>query len=134
MYNRDKDLILVCFFGFIYYAIVIGLNGHLTQLPLGEYYLIPFILSTLMGISISRPSQMIEWPLCFLFGGTVGCLNIILILSLLGMHFSFHDVVYTISQTLAWFGAVAVMITIGILIGTFSRTTYNIVLGSLKIQ
>lgn len=134
MYNRNKDLILVSFFGFIYYAIVIGLNGHLTKIPLGEYFLIPFVLSVFMGIAISRPSQMIEWPLCFLFGGTLGTINIMVILSLLGMNFSFHDVAYTISQTLAWFGVVSALILIGILIGTFGRTTYNLVLGSLKMN
>ena len=134
MYNRNKDLIIVSFFGFIYYAIVIGMNGHLTRIPLGEYFLIPFIVSTLMGFSIRRPSQMIEWPLCFLFGGTLGSINIIVILSFLGMNFSFYKVAYTISHTFAWFGVVAAMILIGILLGSFLKATYSLIMGSLDIS
>ena len=133
MYNKNRDLIILSFFGFIYYAIVVGLNGHLTKVPLGEYYIIPFIISVFMGISVVKSSQMLEWPLCFLFGGTIGSISIIGVLSVLGMSFNFYEVAFTISNTFAWFGVVSVTILIGILLGAFLRSTYNLVLGSLKI-
>lgn len=134
VYNQNRDLVILSFFGFIYYAIVVGLNGHLTKVPMGEYFLAPFAVSIFMGMSIHRSSQMLEWPLCFLFGGTMGSMTLITVLSLLGMPFSFYDVAYTISNTFAWFGVVSVMILIGILLGAFLRATYNLVLGSLKIS
>ncbi len=134
MYNKNRDLILLSFFGFIYYAVVIGLNGHLTKVPMGEYFLVPFMVSVFMGMSIRRSSQMIEWPLCFLFGGTLGSIAIVGVLSLLGMPFSFFDIAFTISNTFAWFGVVSVMILIGILFGSFLRATYTLVLGSLKVS
>lgn len=133
MYKKNKDLILVSLFGFIYYAIVIGFNGHLTKVPLGEYFVIPFIVSCLMGFVITRSSQMIEWPLCFLFGGTLGSITIVGVLSLLGMAFDSYQVAYTISNTFAWFGVVSAMILIGILLGSFLKATFNLVLGSLKM-
>ena len=133
-YNQNKDLVLLSFFGFIYYAIVVGLNGHLTKVPMGEYFLVPFALSVLMGMSIGRSSQMIEWPLCFLFGGTIGSLAIMVVLTVMGMSFDFYEVAFTLSNTFAWFGVVSVMMLIGILIGAFLKATYNLVLGSLKIS
>jgi hypothetical protein len=133
MYEQNKDLILVSFFGFIYYAIVIGLNGHLTRIPLGEYFLVPFALAVLMGMAIGRPSQMLEWPLCFLFGGVTGSFSIVLILSFLGMSFSLQEVLFTLSQTFAWFGVVSAMILVGMLLGAFLKASYNLVLGSLQI-
>ena len=134
MYNKNKDLILLSFFGFIYYAIVVGMNGHLTKVPLGEYFLVPFLTSILLGMSISRSSQMLEWPLCFLFGGTIGSMTIMFVLSLLGMNFNLMTVAYTISNTFAWFGVVSAMILIGILIGAFLKASYNLVLGSLRMN
>ena len=134
MYSKNKDLIILSFFGFIYYAIVVGMNGHLTRVPLGEYYLVPFIVSMFIGMSISRSSQMLEWPLCFLFGGTLGSLSLMVILSLLGMEFNFYKAAFTISNTFAWFGVVSVMMLTGILLGAFLKATYNLVLGSLKMN
>ena len=134
MYSKNKDLIILSFFGFIYYAIVVGMNGHLTRVPLGEYYLVPFIVSMFIGMSISRSSQMLEWPLCFLFGGTLGSLSLMVILSLLGMEFTFYKAAFTISNTFAWFGVVSVMMLTGILLGAFLKATYNLVLGSLKMN
>jgi len=133
MYEENKDLVLVSFFGFIYYAIVIGLNGHLTRVPLGEYFLVPFLVATLMGMAISRPTQMLEWPLCFLFGGVLGSISIVLILSFLGLSFGFLQAAFTVSQTFAWFGVVSAMILIGILLGAFLKASYNLILGSLKM-
>jgi hypothetical protein len=134
LYHQNRDLVILSFFGFIYYAVVVGLSGHLTKVPMGEYFIVPFLVSILMGISISRTSQMIEWPLCFLFGGALGSINIIAVLSLLGMSFSFYDVAFTLSNTFAWFGVVSVMILIGILLGAFLKATYNLVLGSLNMS
>lgn len=134
MYNKNKDLILLSFFGFIYYAIVVGMNGHLTKVPLGEYFLVPFLTSIFLGMSISRSSQMLEWPLCFLFGGTIGSMTIMFVLSFLGMNFSLMSVAYTISNTFAWFGVVSAMILIGILLGAFFKASYNLVLGSLRMN
>ena len=134
MYSKNKDLIILSFFGFIYYAIVVGMNGHLTRVPLGESYLVPFIVSMFIGMSISRSSQMLEWPLCFLFGGTLGSLSLMVILSLLGMEFTFYKAAFTISNTFAWFGVVSVMMLTGILLGAFLKATYNLVLGSLKMN
>ena len=134
MYNKNKDLILLSFFGFIYYAIVVGLNGHLTRVPMGEYFLAPFIVSIFMGMAISRSSQMIEWPLCFMFGGTIGTMTIMVVLSLLGMSFDFYGIAFTISNTFAWFGVVSVMILMGLLLGAFLKSTYILVLGSLKMS
>lgn len=134
LYYYNRDLVLVTFIGFIYYAIVVGMSGHLTRVPMGEYFLFPFVLSVFMGMSIQRSSQMLEWPLCFLFGGTLGSLTIMTVLALLGMNFTFLKIAFTISHTMAWFGVVAVMILIGILIGAFLRATYTLVLGSLKIK
>lgn len=134
MYSKNKDLILLSFFGFIYYAIVIGLSGHLTRVPMGEYFLIPFVVSIFMGMAITRSSQMLEWPLCFMFGGTIGSLAIIVILSLLGMEFNFYKIAFTISNTFAWFGVVSVMMLMGILLGAFFKASYNLILGSLRIN
>jgi hypothetical protein len=134
MYSRNKDLVIVSFFGFIYYAIVIGLSNNLTQIPLGEYFLLPFIVAILMSFSIRHPEQMIEWPLCFLFGGTIGAINIIIVLSFLGVDFSFYKIAHTLSHTFAWFGVISSMILIGILIGAFLKATYHIVMGSLDIS
>ncbi len=133
IYNQNRDLVLLSFFGFIYYAIVVGMNGHLTKVPMGEYFLVPFVISIFLGMSISRSSQMLEWPLCFLFGGVFGSMMIISVLSFFGMDFAFYDIAFTISNTFAWFGVVAVMILLGILMGAFLKATYNLVLGSLKI-
>lgn len=134
LYYNNRDLILVSIIGFIYYAIVVGLNGHLTRVPMGEYFIVPFVLSVFMGMSIARSSQMLEWPLCFLFGGTVGSIMIMGMLALFGMDFSFYDVAFTISNTFAWFGVVSVLILIGILFGAFLKATYSLVLGSLKMN
>lgn len=134
MYNKSKDLIIVTLYGFIYYAIVIGLNGHLTRVPLGEYFIFPFLLACFMGIMISRPSQMLEWPLCFLFGGTLGTIGIVTVLSILGMEFTVLSIVAIISHTLAWFGTVSVMILAGLLLGTFFKATLNLIFGSLHVK
>ena len=134
MYNKNRDLVILSFFGFIYYAVVVGLNGHLTKVPMGEYFIIPFIVSVFLGMSIARSSQMLEWPLCFLFGGTLGSISIIGVLSILGMNFDFYSIAFTISNTFAWFGVVSVMILIGILLGAFLRATYTLVLGSLNVS
>jgi len=134
MYKQNKDLILVSLFGFIYYAIVIGFNGHLTKVPLGEYFIIPFVVACLMGLVIVRPSQMIEWPLCFFFGGTLGSISIICVLSLLGMSFNYYEIAFTLSNTFAWFGVVSAMILIGILIGSFLKATFNLIFGSLRMN
>lgn len=134
IYDQNRDLILLSFFGYIYYAIIIAMNGHLTNIPMGEYFLVPFIVSIFMGISVVRSSQMLEWPLCFLFGGTLGSITIIGVLSLLGMSFNFYDIVFTINTTFAWFGAVSAMILLGILLGAFFRATYLLVLGSLRMS
>lgn len=134
MYKQNRDLILISVFGFIYYAIVIGLNGHLTRVPLGHYFLVPFFVAVFMSFSIQRSSQIIEWPLCFLFGGTIASSTLIVVLSLLGMQFTLYDVAYTLSQTFAWFGTVSAMMMIGILAGTFLKATYNLVMGSLAIN
>lgn len=133
MYERNKDLILVSVFGFIYYAIVIGLNGHLTRVPLGEYFIAPFIVSVLMGMTISRPEQMLEWPLCFLFGGVSGSATILIFLSLFGSSMGLIQGLYVISQTFAWFGVIAALILVGILSGSFVKATFNLVMGSLRI-
>ncbi len=133
MYEKNKDLILVTLFGFIYYAIVIAINKDLTRIPLGEYFLTPFIIAILMGGSIRRSSQMIEWPLCFFFGGTLASLQLVFILSIFGLNFSFIKLAYTVSQTFAWFGSVSALILVGILIGAFLRASYNLALGSLKM-
>ena len=134
MYNKNRDLVILSFFGFIYYAIVVGLNGHLTKVPMGEYFIVPFIVSIFMGMSVARSSQMIEWPLCFLFGGTLGSMSIIGVLSLLGMNFDFYQIAFTISNTFAWFGVVSVLILMGILLGAFLKSTYTLILGSLNIS
>ncbi len=134
IYNQNRDLVLLSFFGFIYYAIVVGMNGHLTKVPLGEYFLAPFILSVFMGLSIRRSSQMLEWPLCFLFGGVTGSIAIIGVLNFFGMPFDFYKVAFTISNTFAWFGVVSVMLLLGILLGAFLKATYTLILGSLKIS
>ena len=104
MYQRNKDLILLFISGFMYYAIVVGLSGHLTKVPMGEYFATPFIVSCFLGFAVTRSSQMIEWPLCFLFGGTLGSLCIMGVLSSLGMSFNFVTMAATLSHTLAWFG------------------------------
>ncbi len=134
MYNKNKDILLLRFFGFIYYAIVVGMNGHLTKVPLGEYFLVPFITSIFLGMGISRSSQMLEWPLCFLFGGTTGSLTIMAVLTVLGMKFTIISIAFTLSNTLAWFGVISVMILLGILLGAFLRATYTLILGSLRIN
>ncbi len=134
IYSQNRDLVLLSFFGFIYYAIVVGMNGHLTKVPMGEYFLAPFALSIFMGMSITRSSQMLEWPLCFLFGGVTGSMTLIAVLSFFGLTFSFYKIAFTVSSTFAWFGVVAVMLLLGILLGAFLKATYNLVLGSLKIS
>lgn len=133
MYEKNKDLILVSIFGFIYYAIVIGLNGHLTRVPLGEYFIVPFAVSVLMGMTITRPEQMLEWPLCFLFGGVIGSLTIVTFLSLSGLSYGIVQSLYILSQTFAWFGVIAALILVGILTGAFLKATFNMVMGSLKM-
>ena len=134
MYERNKDLVLVSFFGFIYYAIVVGFSGSLTQVPMGEYFILPFLISILMGMSLAKSSQMIEWPLCFLFGGSTGSIMMVLVLSVLGRPFSIIEMASTISHTFAWFGGISAMIIIGIMIGAFMKATYTLVLGSLKVS
>ncbi|MEM7646953.1 MAG: hypothetical protein AAF203_08595 [Pseudomonadota bacterium] len=133
MYNKSKDLILISFFGFIYYAIVVGLNGHLTKVPLGEYFVMPFAIACFMGMIIQRTSQIIEWPLCFLFGGTIGSVALISVLSFLGMEFTLRSIAFTVSSTFAWFGVMATLILVGILIGSFLRSTFTLVMGSLRM-
>ena len=134
MYERNKDLVLVSFFGFIYYAIVVGFTNNLTQVPMGEYFMLPFIISILMGMSIAKSSQMIEWPLCFLFGGTTASVMMVMVLTVLGHSFKSIEVASIVSHTFAWFGGIAAMITVGILLGAFIRATYILVLGSLQIS
>ena len=134
MYEKSKDLILLSFFGFIYYAIVVGMNGHMTKVPLGEYFILPFAISCFMGMAIHQTSQMIEWPLCFLFGGIMGTLSLMTVLSFLGMSFTVKTIAITLSGTFAWFGVVSLLILIGILFGAFCKATFNLVLGSLLLS
>ncbi|MCJ8278319.1 MAG: hypothetical protein MJK18_15885 [Bdellovibrionales bacterium] len=134
MYSRSRDLILVSLFGFIYYAIVVGMNGHLTKIPSGEYFLAPFALSILMGIAISYSGQIMEWPLCFMFGGSLGSVTIIGVLNYLGMEFTMMEMAKTVVHTLSWYGLLAAMMMVGILIGYFLKLTFNVLLGSLKMS
>ena len=134
MYSKNRDLILVSLFGFIYYAIVIGMNGHLSKIPSGEYFLTPFALSLLMGIAIQSSSQILEWPICFLFGGSFGAVTIVGVLSYLGMEFTMMDMARTVVHTMTWYGLLAAMMTVGILVGYFLKLTFNVIMGSLRIS
>ena len=133
MYLKNRDLILISLYGFIYYAIVVGLNGHLTKIPSGEYFYLPFFISLFMGMIISESSQIMEWPVCFLFGGAAGTASIVGILSYLGMPFTIMEFAKTMVHTLSWYGLLSAMMMVGILIGYFLKLTFNMVLGSLRI-
>lgn len=134
MYEKNKDLILVTLFGFIYYAIVIALHQDIERIPLGVYFIAPFIVAILMGFALREPSQMIEWPLCFFFGGITASVHLLFIVSLIGMPMSILKAVFIMSQTFAWFGSLSAMILIGLLVGGFFRASYNLVLGSLNVS
>ena len=127
MYRKVKDLILVSFLGMFYYAVVVGLNGHLTKVPLGEYYFAAFTLAVALGVLVDRPSQLIEWPLCFLFGGTSGSLILLAILQYLGMNFTQEQLLYTISSTFAWFGVLAVTLMVGVIMGAMFKLSYALI-------
>lgn len=133
MYLKNRDLILISLYGFIYYAIVVGMNGHLTKIPSGEYFYLPFLISLFMGIAINESSQIMEWPVCFLFGGTTGTLSIIGVLTYLGMDFTVMEFAKTMVHTLSWYGLLAAMMMVGILVGYFLKLTFNIVFGSLRL-
>ena len=134
MYEKNRDLILLCFFGFIYYSIVVGLNGHMTRVPLAEFFTIPFFIACLMGISISKISQMLEWPICFFFGGLLANLLLMSLMGIMGAPVVFAQLINTFSVTFAWFGTISIMILIGLFIGIFLKFSYQLVLGSLKIH
>jgi hypothetical protein len=76
---------------------------------------------------------MLEWPLCFLFGGVSGSATILIFLSLFGSSMGLIQGLYVISQTFAWFGVIAALILVGILSGSFVKATFNLVMGSLRI-
>ena len=133
MYLKNRDLILISLYGSIYYAIVVGMNGHLTKIPSGEYFYLPFLISLFMGIVISESSQIMEWPVCFLFGGATGTLSIIGVLTYLGMDFTVMEFAKTMVHTLSWYGLLAAMMMVGILVGYFLKLTFNIVFGSLRL-
>ena len=133
MYRHNRDLILIIFFGFIYYAVTVGFNHNLTQIPLGKSLILPFVISLFMGFAIQKPSQLIEWPLSFMFGGIFGAITIIPILSFLGLNFSLNQIGETLSFTLAWFGADSVLILLGLFISNLVRAVFDLFLGSLRI-
>ena len=132
-YDQNKDLILIGLSGLIYYAIVIGLNGHLSNVPLAEYFLVPLAVSCFLGMAVQKPLQMIEWPLCFMFGGAIGCITLLSILKSIGMPMNIYQAAFTISSTLAWFGVITTLVLVGILVGVFMKATFNLVMGSLQV-
>ena len=110
------------------------MNGHLTKVPSGEYFIAPFAISLFMGMAVNHSSQILEWPLCFMFGGASGSVTIIAILEYFGMNFTMVEFAKTIAHTLSWYGLLSGMMVVGILVGYFLKLTFNIVLGSLKVS
>lgn len=134
MYKHNRDIILIIFFGFIYYAITVGFNRDLTQIPLGKSFVLPFVASIFMGFALQKPSQLLEWPLSFMFGGIFGAIMIIPILGFLGLNFSLSQIGETLSFTLAWFGTHSVLILSGLFISNLVRAVFDLILGSLRIH
>ncbi|MCB0378131.1 MAG: hypothetical protein KDD33_06540 [Bdellovibrionales bacterium] len=133
MYQKSRDLILISLFGMIYYAVAVAMTGHLNKIPAVEFFAIPFVVAILLGFIIQASHQIIEWPLCYLFGGAVGSVLMVGVLSYLGVEFNLMQFSQVISHTFAWFGILAGIMLVGILVGYFLRLTVNLILGSLKV-
>ena len=131
MHERNNDLILITFFGFIHHVIMFGFNLYLIQIPSIEHFTVLLTASVFMGLAIQTPSQMIEWPLCFLFGSALGALNIVPLLIIFGMNFNFHQMTNMLYHTLIRSSFLSSTIFVGLLISGFIRVVFDSVMGSL---
>lgn len=129
---RDiKDLLLIALFGFIYYALVIGLLGELYSVPQLSYFLIPTIVPFFLGFSIKHAEQVLEWPLAFLFGGAMASLTLMLLLSVLGAPLNLPHFSLVLRNTILWYGLMSALWILALIFGFFIQATLNIILGSI---
>ena len=126
---RTYDLLKMSLLGLVYYSIVVTVTGELTEVPPGLYIVLPIAFSFVFGLTVQRPSQVFEWPLCFLFGGTIGTLLMMGVLTVMGKDFEIYQMAFTLSSTFAWFGVISVNVLLGNTLGAITKVVYLMILG-----
>jgi hypothetical protein len=123
MVQRNNDLILMILLGVAFYYVNIYINAF----PVEQQIYVGIAFSFFCGLFLSGYHQMVEWPLCFYFGGILSSAIPIAIQYTATQKLDLAILVSRFEATTLWYGIFLTSWIIGLPLGIFIQ---RLIMGS----